>query len=126
MALNTAPGFAGHVDWHLPSISELQSLMVGPGVLTTGSADPPDPAFGTNPTGQSTFCGDFRCMDPDFAAVGGPTGRDAYYLSGSSGVLGPDSPDNVWVASFTNSHVSNQDKQAFGYVRAVRPGSCAD
>jgi len=121
--LNTAPGFAGHTDWRLPFISELQSILVGPGVTTSGSVDPPDPAMGTNPTGQATTCSAQPCIDPDFAAVGGPTASSVYWSASSSAT----NPNFAWVASFSNGIVDGISIKALDwFVRAVRAGSCVN
>jgi len=124
--LNTAPGhgFAGHTDWRLPFISELQSIMVGEGVTTvSGDVDPPDPAMGTNPTGQATvlIIGSSG-LDPVFAAVGGPT-ASSFYWSASSGAT---SPNGAWFAGFDSGFVGNgASKSSDLFVRAVRAGSCS-
>jgi len=120
--LNTSPGFAGHMDWRLPFISELQSILVGSGVLTSSTnVDPADPAMGTNPTGQATACAVSPCIDYQFAALGGPT-ASLFYWSASSFAT---TPNNAWVAFFNNGIVGNGFKSNDNFVRAVRAGSCS-
>ena len=65
--LNTN-GFGGHGDWRLPSIGEMQSILIGEGVLAQISSDP---TTGLNPTGQSTICYSAPCIDPHFLAHAG-------------------------------------------------------
>jgi hypothetical protein len=65
--LNTN-GFGGHGDWRLPSIGEMQSILIGEGVLAQISSDP---TAGLNPTGQSTICYSAPCIDPHFLAHAG-------------------------------------------------------
>ena len=119
--LNAGSGFSGHTDWRLPFISEWQTIMVGSGVTTVGPVDPPDPAMGTNPTGQATTCSVAPCIDPDFAALGGPT-ASSFYWSASSDAT---DPNGAWVASFGNGFVFNGFKTVGFFVRAVRAGSCS-
>jgi hypothetical protein len=61
--LNTAPCFAGHCDWRLPQIADLQTILIGP------DAAP----------GQDANCSAAPCIDPEFAAVGGPTASSDYW-----------------------------------------------
>jgi hypothetical protein len=107
--------FAGHCDWRLPEIIELQTIMIGP------EAAP----------GQAATCGSAPCIDPDFALVGGPTASSetapfgAYWSATpyfSAGISFSDSI--VWSALFINGSVDDQGKAADYYVRAVRAGSC--
>jgi cysteine-rich repeat protein len=65
--LNSA-GFGGHGDWRLPIVSEMQSILVGEGVLAQLTEDP---ASGQNLTQQSTVCYSPPCLDPDFLAHAG-------------------------------------------------------
>ena len=97
--------FAGHCDWGLPKISELQTSMIG---------------FEAAP-GQATICSAAPCIDPDFAAVGGPTAL-LFYWSAST-LVGD--PNSAWTGLFNSGQVtSNAKGQGSNYVRAVRAGSC--
>ena len=110
--LNTPPGFAGHTDWHLPELSELQSILVGAGVNANGNA---------NPTGQSENCVAAPCIEPLFAAVGGPTSLSAYWTT-SVDVTG-----RPWPANFEYGAASaNHANWLHNKIRAVRAGSCVD
>jgi cysteine-rich repeat protein len=66
--LNTN-GFAGHADWRLPTVGEMQSILIGEGVLAQLLEDP---TAGLNSTGQSLVCYSAPCLDPDFIAHAGP------------------------------------------------------
>jgi len=96
--------FAGHCDWQLPKISELQTILIGP-----------DAAPGQAPT-----CSTPPCIDPGFAAVGGPT-ASSYYWSASTSAGGP---GFAWFARFDDGTVGDPLKTFGTYVRAVRAGSC--
>lgn len=119
--LNTSPGFAGHTDWRLPIISELQSIMVGPGVETVALSVPWDPNSGLNLTGQATTCAGAPCIDPDFFYIGGPQ-KTGFYWSWSDSI---DDPGNAWRGYFGEGTVSYREKWIASYVRAVRTGSCS-
>jgi hypothetical protein len=97
--------FADHCDWELPKISELQTILIGP------DAAP----------GQATTCSAAPCIDPAFAAIGGPTGSsDCWSASTVAGY-----PNDAWDANFNVGVVVNYvGKASHIYVRAVRAGSC--
>jgi hypothetical protein len=120
--LNAGSGFGGHTDWRLPVVSELQSILVGSGVLTSSTnVSPADPAMGTNPTGQSSTCGSAApCIDPRFAAIGGSTASSGYW-SASTLVT---NPNIAWFANFGGFVDFGNVKTFTTVVRAVRAGSC--
>ena len=118
--LNTSPGFAGHTDWRLPIISELQSILIGTGVGNLASAEPDDPAAGLNATGQATTCAAAPCIDPQFAAVGGPTWPSSHWSASAAAT----SPGRHLVARFNSGELGSNEKRDDLWVRAVRVGSC--
>ena len=92
--LNGPSPFAGHDDWRLPTIAELQSV-VDLYATGCGSGSP--------------------CIDPVF----GPTQSD-YYWSSSTFQGGP---SGAWVVGFGGGHPYADGKTGTSYVRAVRAGS---
>lgn len=86
-------GFAGHCDWRLPTIAELQTIV---------DLDAPGCGFG-NP-----------CIDP----ILGPTVAFDYWSSTSLTF-----PSGAWVMDFDDGSPRNAFKNFPLYVRAVRTGS---
>ena len=68
LAQLNANGFGGHGSWRLPTVGEMQSILIGEGVL---AQLPTDPTTGLNQTGQSTLCYSPPCLDRDFLAHAG-------------------------------------------------------
>ncbi|HIF07674.1 MAG TPA: DUF1566 domain-containing protein, partial [Gemmatimonadetes bacterium] len=119
--LNAGSGFANLTGWRLPIISELQSILVGPGVDNASAVDPADPAMGTNPTGQALTCSGSPCIDPTFATIGGPTAASGPYWSASRNI---NDPNQAWYATFSNGFVGLSNGPSAFLARAVRAGSC--
>ena len=97
-ALNSA-AFAGHTDWRLPNVKELQSLadfgQVGPAI---------DPVFNTACAASCTVT---SCSC---------TQSDHYWTSTTA----QDNPDGAWHVSFNDGGVDSYGKVNGLYVRAVR------
>jgi hypothetical protein len=100
--------FAHHCDWHLPAIGELRTILVG------SDAAP----------GQPDTCSSTPCIDPEFAAVGGPTASSDYWSASSWSFT----VTFAWVADFGGDgapgNVIFTPKDIANSVRAVRGGSC--
>jgi hypothetical protein len=106
--LNRAPCFAGHCDWRIPNVKELQSIVdyeipyPGPAV---------DATFNTNCFAGCTVNGD-----------GGPmcscTASDGYWSSTTFRL----DPVIAWGVNFMNGYVSGHGKSLTLAVRAVRGG----
>ena len=85
-------GFAGHCDWRLPTIVELQTILLVP----------------------SYPCGTSPCIDPIF----GPTVAVGYWSATTNAA----NPGFAWSVGFGNGGVFNDGKDFTYYVRAVRTG----
>jgi hypothetical protein len=102
-ALNTMPCFAGHCDWRLPSIKELQSI---------ASYDVPFPG----PSVPAAF--NSSCSAGCTSTTCSCTSSDLYWTSTT--YLG--SPDFAWYVYFVDGNILANQKTNGGYVRAVRTG----
>jgi hypothetical protein len=107
-ALNAAPCFAGHCDWRIPNVNELQSLAnyqtYSPGV---------DTAFNTSCAAGCTVDG-----------AGGTSmcscTQSSYYWSSTTFQSGP---LLAWFVSFSDGYAYAFSKSYNYYVRAVRGGA---
>ncbi len=99
-ALNQA-AFAGHSDWRLPNVRELETLR------DFDAAGPPVVAVLRQPCAPGTTVLDGSC-----------TASGAYWSS----TTGAGDPTRAWAVSFATGATSPDDKGASYYVRAVRGG----
>ena len=123
--LNAGSGFAGHTDWRLPVISELQSILVGVGSrgpalnpLAT-SALTPGPRDGHESDGSGIDLCRGSLHRPPFCRARRPTASgQSLYWSASSGAT---NPGNAWGANFASGSVGIGFSKTFvSFVCAVR------
>jgi hypothetical protein len=100
--LNVA-GFAGAKDWRLPTVAELQTIVLD--FACTG-------AFG----GGTCSCPSTPCVDP---ALDATNTQSNFYWSATTGA---GNPFTAWVVDFSDGFVGSGSKTFSGYVRAVRSG----
>ncbi len=97
-----ADNFAGHHDWRIPNVKELQSI------VDYGTDSPAvAAAFNTN-------CGVAACTVKTCSCT-----QSTHYWSATTGA---GDPDGAWYVGFFNGLVGTDFKSTNGYVRAVRSG----
>ena len=112
----------GPGSWHLPTISELRSLIRGcPGTETGGACGVTDSCTGDG-------CWNYDCWECDWR--GGPRTDGCYWPAGFRGECSwfwsssssAGSASNAWLVVFYDGSVYYADKTDAGYVRCVRRG----
>jgi len=108
VATLNSDGFAGHTDWRLPNVNELQSI------VDYGTSGPAvDAVFNTNCAASCTVT---TCSCT----------QSSFYWSSTTYQASPTlqfSPTLAWLVGFNDGFVSNDYKSDGYYVRAVRGGS---
>jgi hypothetical protein len=99
--LDAGGGFVGHIDWRLPNVKELQSIVNYENTSPSVSS-----AFNTS---CSATCTVLTCSCT----------AASFYWSSSTLAVGP---SFAWSVSFLNGFVGAGDKSGNGVVRAVRGG----
>jgi hypothetical protein len=111
--------FAGHRDWRIPNIKELQSIVDYETYLPPVTA-----AFNDNCTSGCTVDGANGTQECSCTQSAGPS--NGYYWSGStyapSPIASPHGPMLAWGVLFGDGDVLSAGKDDHDYVRAVRCG----
>ncbi|MCK5805603.1 MAG: DUF1566 domain-containing protein, partial [Lentisphaeria bacterium] len=113
----------GHSDWHLPSISELRSLIRGCSAIETGGSCGVTDDCLSYYACRDSFCeGCFVGQGP--AGCYWPTGMEGSCFTywSSSPCEDGDDGDGAWSVDFNSGHVYSFVKTGGYYVRCVRRG----
>lgn len=110
-----ADNFAGHSDWRLPNIRELDSLVAYH-----------LPAYATNPVTVDTVFATL-CSDPQVSCIEGQVQpcsctKNAEYWSSTTSEQSAATAASAWVVNFSSGLRSVGAKNTYKYVRAVRGG----
>lgn len=103
--LNSGSGFAGANGWRLPTIVELQTIVLD--FACSGQGDGPRCACPSSP-----------CIDPALDSGNTPTGP---YWSSTSQLQAP-FPVYAWIVDFLAGDVGRSQKTGGSHARAVRSG----
>jgi hypothetical protein len=103
--LNTPPCFAGHCDWRIPNVKELQ------GIVNYQYSD-----AGRQPTVSREFRA--NCAENCAPATCSCTAREFYWSSTTN----MDYPTGAWFVSFRSGEVGHASRSESYAVRAVRGG----
>ena len=104
----------GYSDWHLPTISELRTLIQNcSGTVTGGSCGVTDSCLSYSSCWDDPCSG---CSD-DSSGYYSKLGDTGYFWSSSTR---SESADYVWVVNFYYGNVGSSYKVSNGYVRCVR------
>jgi hypothetical protein len=104
--LNAGSGFAGHTDWRIPTIYELESI------FDYGTSDPAVSAAFNSGCVQSCPVTTCSCT-----ATGNGGG---YWSSTVVNISGAAFPNSVWIGVFVDGSLNTEVKTANFYARAVR------
>jgi hypothetical protein len=111
-----ADNFAGHSDWRLPNIRELDSLVVFDQPSYSVNVVSIDPVF-------ATLCSDSQVSCTEGQVEACSCTKNLPYWSSTTSEQTAASTASAWVVDFSTGTRSTQPKNTYKYVRAVRGGT---